>query len=128
MVFQLAAEGGAVRPRYEPSTWNQYDAVIANSHKTNNISEGWHKRFRTMVGKVHPDLFTLINEIKKEQGNTEVRLVELSLGRRVKNSPSRKWTTHQDRIRNIVLDYNDYVNDNTEMEYLRNVGHTIDIS
>jgi len=27
--------------------------------------------------ELHPDLFTLINEIKKEQGNREVCLVEL---------------------------------------------------
>jgi len=32
--------GRAVWPRYEPNTWNQCNAVIANSHRTNCISEG----------------------------------------------------------------------------------------
>lgn len=118
----------AVAPRYTPITWNQYDTVIANSHKTNNVSEGWHNRFRTMVGKPHPDIFKFIDEIKKEQGNTEVSLVELSLGRRVKNIPARRWYDYQQRIRTIVLEYNDYVNDDNELEYIRNLATTIEIS
>lgn len=118
----------AVQPRFPPNIWNQYDAAVANSHKTNNISEGWHNRFRTLVGKVHPDLYTFITEVKKEQANTEVCLLELSLGRRVKNTPARHWFTLQDRIRVIVMDYDDYVNDGTELEYLRNLGTVIEIN
>jgi hypothetical protein len=78
-----------------------------------------------MVGKSHPDLFTLINELKKEQANTKVSLVELSLGRRVKNSPAQKWTDLQDRLRSTIVEY---VETNTELDYLRTLGHTIQLS
>lgn len=118
----------AVLPRYAPTTWNQYDAVLANSHKTNNVSEGWHNRFRVMMGKHHPDLYSALAELKKEQGNTESCLAELSLGRRVKNSPGRKWLNLQDRIYTIVLDFDDHVIDSTELDYLRLLADTILLS
>lgn len=73
----------------------------------------------------HPDLYSALIELQKEQGNTEVCMAELSLGRRVKNSPARKWVSLQDRIRSIVLEFDDYVNDETELEYLRTLAHTI---
>ena len=34
-----------------------------------------------IVGKNHPDIFTAIKEFRKEQGDTEVQILELSLGR-----------------------------------------------
>lgn len=113
----------AVTPRYPPAKWNQYQAVVSNSHKTNNVSEGWHNRFRVTVAKHHPDLYAALGELQKEQGNTQICLAELSLGRRVKNSPTRKWYTLQDRIRSIVLEFDDYVTNNEEIEYQRNLAH-----
>lgn len=118
----------AVQPRYAPKTWNQYEAVLANSHRTNNVSEGWHNRFRTLVGKAHPDIFSLITELKKEQANTEVCMLELSMGRRVRNSPARKWLQREDRILGIALQYDQYADDDDELTYLRSMGSTIELS
>ena len=42
-------------PRYPPPLWAQYATALAKSHRTNNVSEDWHKRFRRVVGKHHPD-------------------------------------------------------------------------
>ena len=42
-----------------------------------------------IVGKNHPDIFTAIKEFRKEQGDTELQILELSLGRRVKNDPKK---------------------------------------
>lgn len=39
-----------VPPRYPPALWNHRDAALDGSHKTNNISEGWHNRFQCVVG------------------------------------------------------------------------------
>ena len=55
-------------PRYPTSLWNQYETAINKSHRTNNISEGWHCRFAVVIGKQHPDLYTLLQEFQKEQG------------------------------------------------------------
>ena len=70
-----------VSARYPIRIWNQYDAVVKRSAKTNNVSEGWHNRFQMLIGKNHEDVNSFVQEIQKEQGDTEIAVVELSLGR-----------------------------------------------
>lgn len=115
----------AVAPRYAPELWNQRDAALEGSHKTNNVSEGWHNRFQVVVGKHHPDLYSALKELQKEEADTEIALNELALGKRVKASPKRKWITLQDRIKGIASRYDEYQAGNREMEYLRTLGHNI---
>lgn len=79
----------AIPPRYPPQIWNQYTSTLDGTQKTNNVSEGWHNRFRLVVGKHHPDLYSAIMEIQKEQADTEITLTELSLGRNVKAAPKK---------------------------------------
>ena len=80
----------AVAPRYPPKIWNQYETAVTKSHRTNNVSEGWHNRFRVVVVKHHPDLYTAIGELQKEQGYTEICVAELSMGKKVKYAPKKK--------------------------------------
>ncbi len=54
----------AMRPRYPISLWNQYKTAINKSHRTNNMSKGWHNCFQ-LVGKQHPDIYAAIGEIQK---------------------------------------------------------------
>lgn len=35
-----------VPPRYPIEQWNQYEATRTGQHRTNNLAEGWHNRFR----------------------------------------------------------------------------------
>ena len=46
-----------VPSRYRPQLWNHYATIQAKSHRTNNFSEGWHNRFRQIVGEHHSDLY-----------------------------------------------------------------------
>lgn len=115
----------AVEPRYRPAIWNQYEAALAGDHKTNNISEGWHNRFRLIVGKHHPDLYAALSEIQKEQGDTDIALAELAMGKAVKAAPKRKWLTLKNRIKHIVSEYEDYRARNQVLDYLRTLGYNI---
>ncbi len=56
------------------------------------------------MAKRQPDLHSTLMEILKEQTNTEICLADFASGRKVKNSPKRKWVQLQTRIRSIVLD------------------------
>ena len=69
-----------------------------------------------LVGKAHPDLYTLISELQKEQAHTESIVAELS--KRVKALPQKKWLDAQMRKRRIMETYEEHVEDETEMEYL----------
>lgn len=84
---RTAAAGSSrasVPPRYSPRIWNQYDAALRKQHRTNNVSEAWHNRFQVVVGRHHPDLFSALKELQKEQADTEAMIAELSLGWKVK--------------------------------------------
>ena len=78
----ISARGrrAATTPMFPPTLWNQRDAALTGQHKTNNVSEGWHNRFRLLVGRNHPDLFSLLTEVLKEQADTDIALTELALG------------------------------------------------
>lgn len=67
----------AVPPKYPIHIWNQYDPTVEGQARTNNVSEGWHNRFHLLMGKSHPDLYIFIKSVQKEQGDTEIAVVEL---------------------------------------------------
>lgn len=115
----------AVPPRYPAKMWNQHEAALDGSHKTNNVSEGWHNRFRLVVGKHHPDLYSALNEFQKEQADTEIAIAELSLGRMVKAAPKKKWLAHQNRIRDTVTDYELYKNDERLLDFLKSIAYNV---
>ena len=116
---------GTSAARYIPTLWNQNEAALNKEAKTNNVSEGWHHRFNLLVGKSHPDLFSLIKEFKKEQGYTEVSVLELNLGKRVESMSKKKWSDLQDRVQGAVESYPTHKANDDVLEYLRLLGHDI---
>ncbi|KAK3931524.1 Protein-glutamate methylesterase/protein-glutamine glutaminase [Frankliniella fusca] len=76
--------------RYPIPLWNMYEVTRTGQHRTNNISEGWHIRFSLVIGKHHPDLYSALRELQKEQADTEAQLAEWSMGRRVRAAPKKK--------------------------------------
>ncbi len=76
----------ATRTRCPISLWNHYETDINKSHRTNNVLEGWHNRFRLVIGKHHPDICIAIGEIQKEQGYVEICINKLTMG--VKATPT----------------------------------------
>ena len=61
-----------------------------------------------MLGTKHPDLYTLLDAIKKEQGDTEMSVLEMRLGKQVKAAPKKKWIEQQNRVKTTVQNYNAY--------------------
>ena len=70
--------------RYVPSLWNQYNNVLEKLSRTNNLSEGWHNRFQTVVGRSRPSPYAFFKELQKEQRDTESMIRELELGHKIK--------------------------------------------
>ena len=115
----------AVLPRYPIQLWNQYNATLSGAQRTNNCSERWHNRFNFVVGKNHPGIYTLLNELKKEQADYETIVTELALGRKVKAGQKKKWKDINRRLLRIVSDYALYKEENRIIEYLELLANTI---
>ena len=52
---------------------------------------GWHRRFQGMVGKHTPSFYYLLREVKKEQRDVDMMVMELELNRRVKVPQRHKY-------------------------------------
>ena len=112
-------------PRYRPSLWNVYDAVLEGSAQTNNVSEGWHNKFQIVVGKQHPSLYVFFDELKKEQGDTEIMLRQLRLGQRIRKGQDKTRKEKEEQIRTIVDAYHRYLNEDEILTYLKNIGYHV---
>lgn len=105
----------ATPPRYPIHILNQYHPTVKGQVRTNNVSEGWHNRFHLLMGKNHQDLYNFIKPVQKEQGDTEIAIVKLSLERKIKAAPKKKWQEMETKLHRIVLNYDSY----NSIEYLQ---------
>ena len=95
-------------PRYPLRLWNVYESVLNNTARTNKLSEGWHCRFQHVVGKHHRSLYAFFEELKKEQEESEGMLRQLGLGQRIRRVTEKKRREREQKISNLVHDYNEY--------------------
>ena len=113
--------------RYLPSLWNQYECILQNLARTNNLSEGWHNRFQLVVGRNHPSPYAFFSELQTEQGDTETMIRELELGRKLKKGQERSRKKNNERIRNIVNEYEKYKRNDEILKYLKTIGYYINL-
>lgn len=111
--------------RYPPIMWNQYDAVLTGEARTNNIAEGWHNKFQTVVGKHHPSLYAFFNELRKEQADTEIMLRQLQLGQRVRKLTDKSQRDKEAKILSIVQQYHTYLHNDEILQYLKIIGYYV---
>lgn len=116
-----------IPPRYSPFLWSQYNAVLEQDARTNNISEGWHNRLQVVMGKDHPSFYAFLAELKKEQADTETMLRQLENGQRVKKGQDPQRKHKEDRIFDMVSRYEEYNQNDDVLTYLRSLGHNIEL-
>ena len=102
-----------------------FDAVHQNTAKTNNASKRWHNRFSVVVGRDHPSMYAFLVELQKEQADTEVMFRELDMGRKIKRKEAKSRVKAEERIVNIVKEYEEKEEDVEIAEYLRAIGYNI---
>lgn len=112
-------------PRYDPEKWNCYNSVMNGTARTNNLSEGWHNRFQIVIGKQHPSLYVFLNELQKEQADTEIMSLQLQLGQQIRKGISKKRREYEEKLANVVQTYQDYADNDDIYNYLCTVGYHI---
>ncbi|XP_053400166.1 uncharacterized protein LOC123539956 [Mercenaria mercenaria] len=80
-------------PTYPVGLWNVHERTLAGEPRTNNQHEGWHRRFKTIVDKHHPNIFLFIDKLRSEQSRTETQVEKLIGGQKpVKLFPAQQQT------------------------------------
>ena len=118
--FEYTWIGNSTRaPVFEKFLWNQYDTVLANLPRSNNMVEGWHNGFQSLVGTTNPTLWTFLSALKKEETLTFKKKVDWRM-RRAPEPQKKKWRDHNSRLNALVEDI-----DTEPLDYLFCLGELL---
>lgn len=109
-------------PLFPPSLWSVYELLENNYPRTQNVVEGWHQRWLTLLGKQHVGVYTIIKEMRKEQHQTELYIESILRG----EPPPNKRQHQINRERRILTVFNSR-EDYTLEDFLRGVAHNISL-
>jgi len=73
-----------------------------NGPRTNNRIEGWHSRLKKVAGKVHPNIFEIVDVLKKEQACTEMKTEQFESGA-TQPAQKKRYVDRERRIRTRPL-------------------------
>ena len=125
--FEYTWIGNSTRaPVFEKFLWNQYDTVLANLPRSNNMVEGWHNGFQSLVGTTNPTLWTFLSALKKEETLTFKKKVDWRM-RRAPEPQKKKWRDHNSRLNALVEDFDIALNPWTTCFVLGNCSAVFDL-
>ena len=113
--------GNRRKPVFPLTLWNVNQRVVESLPRTNNSVEGWHCGFQSSLQCSHPTLWKLLDQLIRENELHKLTIVQLLAGQTHK--PKRVYRITNDRIVNVVADYNN----RTFVEFLRGIAHNLQL-
>ena len=107
-------------PLFPTGLWNIHQRISDQQPRTNNAIEGWHRAFNQFVGVQHPSVYKFVENIQKEQSNTERQLLNVSAGSSGSQSRS-KYRKITKRMQTLVRRYSTM----DRAEFLRGIAYNI---
>jgi hypothetical protein len=116
---------GAQRRRLEPlfpkELWNVHDRVEDDLPRTNNSLEAFHNAFHLSVSNTHPNIWRLIDMLKKEESFSQTKKTHFERGE--PGGKKRKYKDMNLLIKNQVERYDP----EDKIKFLRSVARNIHI-
>ena len=91
-------------PVFESSMWNVHSRVCNNLPRTNNAVEGWNRKMQAAMSCNHPNIWSFLRVLRREQSLNNVQLSQLFAGH-TPQQPRKKYKDCSIRISNIVSDF-----------------------
>ena len=111
--------GRREEPLYPVNFWNVYSRVIQELPRTNNALEGFHSALRTSITSKHPNIWKLIDALRKEESLTQTKIIHAQRGDNPQKK--RKYKSIDTRIRNLVQSYDG----NDKLTFLKAIAHSL---
>ncbi|XP_046339071.2 uncharacterized protein LOC124120313 [Haliotis rufescens] len=105
-----------VEGSWSKDLWNHFGN---QGRRTNNNLEGWHHHLNKSAQKTHPNIFEVVNLLKREQSLTEVRVEQLGAHPRAP-ARERKYRVIDSRLRALKEDLLNQLT--TTMDYTDDVA------
>lgn len=106
-------------PKFSHEMWNMHHRTVEELPRTNNNIEGWHRGFQSSIGGCHPNIWTFLGKLKRQQALHHLQLTQILAGDVI---PQRK--KYQDtsrRILNLVQNYGG----RHVLDFLRGVAYNV---
>ena len=107
------------QPLFAPEVWSVYSRTHGDSPKTTNHLEGWHRRFGSIIGKCHPNIWEFLTRLKEEQVHSEFRLAQMASG--VPPPPRKKADQQKKRLLTLTENYSS--NSIDAVTFIRGCSH-----
>ena len=89
---------------------------------TNNYIEGFHNALKTSVTNVHPNIWTLITALKKEEVLSTTIITHFNRGDTI--TKKKKYRDTDQRIRRLLEQYDPPISPN-KLQYLRGIAYSL---
>ena len=109
-------------PLFPSQLWSVYDSNELEIPRTQNIVEAWHRRWEILVGESHVGLFTIIDEIKREQKQVELQ-IECIIRGELRKKQKKIFIERENRIMSIINDRNN----RPLMDFLYGIAHNLSL-
>ncbi|XP_078533371.1 uncharacterized protein LOC144819280 [Lissotriton helveticus] len=119
-IGHLSRSGRRRKPRFHVEGWNCYSTCLEGGAKTNNAIEGWHNSFSHTIGKHHPNFYSFLKTLKKEQSFQETRLAQALTGS-LNPRPSKQAKEMSERLLGVLQQFSLTV----ALDYLENVANIL---
>ncbi|XP_055306982.1 uncharacterized protein LOC129571240 [Sitodiplosis mosellana] len=120
-IYAFDRKGGKKAPLFEIKLWNVYETVLSGFPRTNNHIEGWHNKVNRMWG-AHPNIFTFIDQLKKEQDMTEMAIAQVEGGKEP-GARRTKYENEDQKLIKLVKKFDQDIHDGSFMPYLLSIAH-----
>lgn len=90
-------------PVYLIAEWSVYDRLKNDRPRTNNLVEGFNAGFSRLLGQAKPNLWRLIDNMKKYEGLAKQRVLKFKHGQIPRGKSEYEKLT--EKFKNIVADF-----------------------
>ena len=71
---------GRRAPKFPLALWNVHEQVVQDVPRTNNAAEGFHRHMQASIQAFHPNIWTFLRLLKKEQSLYDVHITQIMAG------------------------------------------------
>ncbi|XP_053374025.1 uncharacterized protein LOC123541908 [Mercenaria mercenaria] len=107
-------------PMFPPQLWNVNSRTLSDEPRTNNHLEGWHRRFKSIVDKFHPNIYEFIDTLQGEHARTEMVIQQL-IGDGALQEARPKIKKMNEKLQRVVQDFGK----RSSEEFLRGIAYNI---
>ncbi len=99
----VGSEGSPAR--FPPSTRNVHLQTLPKGHKTNNLFEGWNKKFHRLVGYLHPTTWNCIAALPKDEICSRRTIIHFEIDEEEPRQHSAVYYTVDARLHHLCIRY-----------------------